>query len=197
MAIVRDLSIPDGAIGPVHYKFWKTDTRALIGALLLAVCFSVNMQITERIDTATTGGILPWLGLTFVCLWFPAAVLAFGMTGALIVANFNPIIAVLTATGPLAPAWFAANTAWSVPFAFLVAAALRNKKYLTFRQFMGLGMIAHACSMAAMIAVWTILLSLPGSKVLIFFLWGWVMCLPGLTMGYYMCRSIAKAGVAE
>ena len=61
------------------------------------------MQITERIDTAMTGGILNILGFIFQNVWFWPASMYFGLTGGLIAANFNPFIAILTATGPLAP----------------------------------------------------------------------------------------------
>src|SRR5918999_3266809 len=73
----------------------RGDTQTLVGALLLAVAFSVNMQITERIDQIWTAGLGVPLGHTFAQLWWPTAVIFFGLTGALIVANFNPLIAVL------------------------------------------------------------------------------------------------------
>jgi len=80
----------------------RGDTRTLVGSLLLAVAFSANMQITERLDQIWTGGLGVPLGHTFAQLWWPTAAIYFGLTGALIVANFNPIIAVLSATHPLA-----------------------------------------------------------------------------------------------
>lgn len=189
--------VPEGAIYPLSFRMWKSDTRSIVGAILLAVCFSVNMQFTERLDTATTGGIIPWLGLMFVNLWFPAACLFFGMTGALIVANFNPIIAVLTATGPLAPAWFAANTAWTVPFTFIVAAMLRNQRHLTLRQFYVACGVSQLGSAGILLAVWVFLLKLPPMKVLGLAAWAVAMCIPGAIMGYYFCRSIAKSGIAD
>src|SRR5258708_14725992 len=86
--------------------FLRGDTRTLVGALLFAVAFSANMQITERIDQIWTGGLAVPLGHTFAQLWWPTAVIFFGLTGALVVANFNPIIAVLSATHPLAGSFF-------------------------------------------------------------------------------------------
>ncbi|MFN8569348.1 MAG: hypothetical protein U0Z44_17920 [Kouleothrix sp.] len=102
-------------LGPL----WPTDTKSIVGSVLLAVCFSINMQITERLDTLTGALIAPftgalianWLGFMFINLWFPVAVIYFGMTGALIVANFNPILAVLTATHALAWSFFFLNMA--------------------------------------------------------------------------------------
>src|SRR5215510_15635349 len=99
--------------------FFRGDTRTLVGALLLAVAFSANMQITERIDQIWTGGLGVPLGHTFAQLWWPTAVIYFGLTGALIISNFNPIIAVLTATHPLAWSFFFFNMAWAIPNTFV------------------------------------------------------------------------------
>ena len=86
------------------------------------------MQITERIDTALDGGVLDILGGTFRNVWYWPAVIYFGLTGGLIAANFNPIIAILTATGPLAPAWFfVKNTAHVIPAAFLAQNAFEKR----------------------------------------------------------------------
>jgi hypothetical protein len=110
------------------FKMWPTDTRSIVGAVLLAVCFSATMQITERIDTAVTGGILNILGFIFQNVWFWPASMYFGLTGGLIAANFNPFIAILTATGPLAPAWFAVNSAHVIPQAFLSQRAFEQRR---------------------------------------------------------------------
>ena len=83
-------------IPPIPFpSLWRTDTRSIVGSVLLAVAFSANMQITERLDTATVGGIIPWTAIPFGIMWFTTACFFFGMTGGLIVASFNPIIAIL------------------------------------------------------------------------------------------------------
>jgi hypothetical protein len=69
------------------------DTKSIVGSVLLAVCFSINMQITERLDNLTGVAIAPftgipvanWLGYMFLNLWYPTAVIFFGLTGALII----------------------------------------------------------------------------------------------------------------
>src|SRR5215813_11643696 len=65
--------------------FFRGDTRTLVGSLLLAVAFSANMQITERIDQIWTGGLGVPLGHTFAEVWWPTAAIYFGGTGGLIV----------------------------------------------------------------------------------------------------------------
>lgn len=181
----------------VPFRMWPNDTRAIVGSILLAVCFSVNMQITERIDAATTGGLLPWLGAMFVNLWFPAAVIFFGLTGGLIAANFNPIIAVLTATHPLAPVFFAANMSYVIPFALLVRRPLESGAGLTFRQFFAYAAIAQIPLIGALWGLWVFMLKLPLEKMLLLSLWGWAMFIPGAFLGFHFCRAITRSGVVE
>src|SRR2546425_12464951 len=93
----------------------RGDTRTLVGSLLLAVAFSANMQITERLDQIWAGGLGVPLGHTFAQLWGPTAGIYFGLTGALIVSNFNPIIAGLSATPPLGLSVFFLNIVQMIP----------------------------------------------------------------------------------
>src|SRR5215472_16991897 len=106
--------------------FFRGDTRTLVGSLLLAVAFSANMQITERIDQIWTGGLGVPLGHTFAEVWWPTAAIYFGGTGALIVANFNPIIAVLSATHPLAWSFFFLNMTFFLLEAFFSGACSKG-----------------------------------------------------------------------
>lgn len=98
---------------------FRGDVQTIVGSVMMAVGFSATMQITERIDAALTGGIATPFGVAGAFIWWSLAVIFFGMTGALIAANFNPIIAVLTATHPLAWSFFFINTAICVPMVFL------------------------------------------------------------------------------
>src|SRR3989442_4132572 len=83
-------------IPPIPFpSLWRTDTRSIVGSVLLAVAFSANMQITERLDTATVGGIMPWTALPFGIMSFTTAYVFFGITGSLITARFKPISPVL------------------------------------------------------------------------------------------------------
>ena len=95
----------------------RLDTRTIVGALLLGVAFSATMQITERLDQLWTGGLAVPLGFTFGQLWWPVTVIFFGLTGALVASNFNPILAVLSATHPLAWSFFFLNMSETIPLA--------------------------------------------------------------------------------
>lgn len=182
------------------YKLWPTSTRAIVASVLFAVCFSATMQITERIDTAMNGGVLDVLGGLFRNVWYWPAVLYFGLTGGLIAANFNPIIAVLTATGPLAPAWFFVNTAHVVPAAFLAQNAFEKrratKEGISLRHFLTFMVIpAHFFSLLPLIPVWLFVFKLPILFAAGLFLLGWATSIPGGIIGFYLCRSIGRSGL--
>jgi hypothetical protein len=182
------------------YKMWPSGTRAIVASVLFAVCFSATMQITERIDTAMTGGVLDVLGGLFRNVWYWPAVLYFGLTGGLIAANFNPIIAVLTATGPLAPAWFAVNTAHVIPAAYLTQHAFETrrstKQGITLWYFLTrMVIVAHPFSLLPLIPVWLFVFKLPILFAVGLFLLGWATSIPGGIIGFYLCRSIGRAGL--
>jgi hypothetical protein len=182
------------------FKMWPSGTRAIVASVLFAVCFSATMQITERIDTAMVGGVLDVLGGLFRNVWYWPAVLYFGLTGGLIAANFNPIIAVLTATGPLAPAWFAVNTAHVIPASFLAQHAFETRRatkegislsYFLWRMVI----VAHPFSLLPLIPVWLFIWKLPVYMAAFWFLVGWATSIPGGIIGFYLCRSIGRSGL--
>lgn len=182
------------------------DTKSIVGSVLLAVCFSINMQITERLDNLTGVALAPitgvplanWLGYTFLNLWFPVAVIFFGLTGALIIANFNPIIAVLTATHPLAWAFFFFNMSWSIPNTFVFRYWIRSGKELTLSRFVlscGVGQFFAAIMFAVLMLVVA-----PGAEPWVYVaipFWNWIMFIPGGIMGYYFFNAVRNSGVLE
>jgi hypothetical protein len=178
-----------------EHKLWPTDTRSLVSSVLLAIAFTANMQITERIDAATTGGALMWLGICFATMWMLTGALFFGMTGALIVANINPFMAILTATAPLAPAFFVANMLIAVPAALLFHHVKKSGQNLSFKTFMTVGIPCGMLSVIPLFVVWVMLLRLPSQVITTFAIWGFAMAIPGAFLGYLMCRYIARSGV--
>jgi hypothetical protein len=179
---------------------WPTDTRTIVGSVLLAVCFSATMQITERIDTALTGGILNVLGFIFQNVWFWPASMYFGLTGGLIAANFNPFIAILTATGPLAPAWFAVNTAHVIPQAFLSQNAFERRKAtkegISLKYFMTFMVpVAQAFTVIPLFIPWLFVFKLPLYYAIGLYIVGLLLCIPGGFIGFYLCRSIGRSGI--
>lgn len=183
------------AFGPVL----RTETKWLVGALLLAVAFSVNMQITERIDQIWTGGLAVPLGHTFAQLWWPTAVIFFGLLGALVVANFNPLIAVMSATHPLAWSFFFLNMAEMIPLAFLFRAHFKRHSDISFPRFWlyiaigdGLANLVQAVGLSRVV------LQLEFDQIVGYFFWQWGMAITiGAAMGYSFYRAVRRAGVFE
>jgi hypothetical protein len=178
----------------------RLDTRTIVGALLLAVAFTATMQITERIDQIWTGGMAVPLGHTFAQAWWPVSVIYFGLTGALLVANFNPILAVLSATHPLAWSFFFLNMAETVPLFFMFRWYLRNRGPLTFVPFIVIVAIGDfLANFVQAIALSSAILKLPllgVPSVVFLFIWQWGMAVViGGTIGWYVYKSFSRAGV--
>ncbi len=177
----------------------RGDTRTLVGALLLAVAFSANMQITERIDQIWTGGLGVPLGHTFAQLWWPTAVIYFGLTGALIVSNFNPIIAVLSATHPLAWSFFFLNMSEMIPLAFLFRAQFRRNPDISLATFV---LFVAVCdgfvNIVQALGLYVVVLELGFGQIVVLFFWQWLMAtIIGAPMGYAFYRAVRRAGVFQ
>jgi hypothetical protein len=189
-------------LGPL----WPTDTKSIVGSVLLAVCFSINMQITERLDTLTGVALAPltgapianWLGFMFINMWFPIAVIYFGMTGALIVANFNPVLAVLTATHPLAWSFFFLNMCWSVPNTLVFRSVLARGEELSSSRFISMCAVGQFIASVGFSVL--MLIVFPGAQwwaYIIIPLWNFIMVIPGGVIGYWFFNSVRRSGVLE
>jgi len=177
----------------------RGDTRTLVGALLLAVAFSANMQITERIDQIWTGGLGVPLGHTFAQLWWPTAVIYFGLTGALIVSNFNPIIAVLSATHPLAWSFFFLNMSEMIPLAFLFRAQFRRNPDISLATFVVFVALCDGfVNIVQALGLYVVVLKLGFGQIVVLFFWQWLMAtIIGAPMGYAFYRAVRRAGVFQ
>ena len=175
----------------------RLDTRTIVGALLLGVAFSATMQITERLDQLWTGGLAVPLGFTFAQLWWPVTVIFFGLTGALVASNFNPILAVLSATHPLAWSFFFLNMSETLPLAYMFRWHLRTRGELTLVPFMvycSVGCLFANLVMA--IGLWQGVLGLGPNEWLPLLIWQWTMAtFIGAPMGFYLYKSVARSGV--
>ena len=183
-------------IPPIPFPgLWRTDTRSIVGSVLLAVAFSANMQITERLDTATVGGIIPWTALPFGIMWFTTACFFFGMTGALITASFNPIIAVLTATGPLAPIHFTIHWSFNIPMAIMASYVLGKKQPISFATYVTMVVIAELFLASGLIPVWLFLFKFNAMQTTGLWLWAVAEAVPSAILGFAFIRTVAKSGV--
>lgn len=180
-------------------SLWRWDTRSVVASVLLAVAFSATMQVTERIDFALTGGIAVPLGFTFLAVWFPVTVIYFGLSGAVLIANFNPLIAILTATHPLAWSFPFLNMATGFSMALLFKWHLRRGKRIRLVDFFIYIGIGQACAVVIMaIGVFGLVLNLTMSQILFFSLLQWV---PGTfvaaPMAYALYHAVVRSRVLE
>jgi hypothetical protein len=130
-----------------NVTLFPTDTRSIISAVFLALGFTVTMQIGERIDAAY-GGLAPLVAIVIGTFWFASGSMFYGIVGALIVSWVNPVVANLTATGPLAPLWFTVNPMYNVPLALFVRYFKPPDRGLRFWEFQAMNMI---CGLLAMV----------------------------------------------
>ncbi len=190
--VARSPWVIDGLPEP---RLFPTDTRSIVGSVLLAVAFSANMQIAERLDTATVGGIIPWLGLLFAGMWFTTACFYFGLTGGLIVSTFNPIIAVLTATGPLAPVHFTINWSYNIPFALIAYTHLKSSRTLRFPKYLGMCVVGTAFAATGLIPIWLFLFKFNTAQTAGLWLWALAMSVPHALLGWYFLRAVTRSGI--
>ena len=184
-----------GKIVNPGFRLWRGDTRAVVGGVLLAVCFSANMQITERLDTAISGGVIYWFGVAFVNVWFSAACIFYGLTGGLLAAAFNPIIAVLTATSPMAPRFFINNTLWVIPFALMCQHYFRKNGHIDFKTFAWMCVVATAVDGLSFAGSWILLFKFSPTITLGLWLLLIASAIPGSLMGWAFCRTVGRSGI--
>ncbi len=183
-------------IPPIPFpSLWRTDTRSIVGSVLLAVAFSANMQVTERLDTATVGGIIPWTAIPFGIMWFTTACFFFGMTGGLIVSSFNPIIAILTATGPLAPVHFTINWSFNIPMALMASYVLRKRQPIPYRTYLTMVLVSEVILATGLIPVWLFLFKFSALQTAGLWIWAVAEAIPGSILGFVFVRTVAKSGV--
>lgn len=113
--------------GTFKEKFFRTDTRSLVGAVIMGIVFLIMMQVTGRIDGILDPSFLLlngccfvfFTGLIFLMYRQPAGILA-GLVEAL--------VAMATGYSPLAVVFLVANVVGSLVYS-LIAIGLPMEKY--------------------------------------------------------------------
>jgi hypothetical protein len=108
--------------------FWRTDTKALLGAIFMGLTFVLAQQVAHRIDgvlwpTLVIIGGISWA--TFTGL----SVLLFRQPAALIMGEVQALIAVGTGLSPLAPFFIPANASGALVYS-LIARRLSMGKWV-------------------------------------------------------------------
>lgn len=192
--------LPDKYYGQLpdwEFELWPSRTSIIMASLFLALGFTVNMQITERIDTIMWGGISPLWGLFFFALWNAAGAMFFGLPGALIVANVNPIVANLTATNPLAPVFFATNSLYAIPMALWTWYFKEEGEGLTFGQVVTAHVLSVPLAVVPLAFVWLYVLQLTAPVTAMWFVASCIAGWLGILIAYPFAKKLLESGVIQ
>lgn len=192
--------LPDKYYGQLpdwEFTLWPSSTTVIMASLFLALGFTVNMQITERIDTIMWGGISPLWGLFFFALWNAAAAMFFGLPGALIVANVNPIVANLTATNPLAPVFFATNSLYAIPMALWTWYFKDEGEGLTFLQVATAHVLSVPLAVVPLGFVWAFVLQMTPTVIAMWYVASCIAGWLGILVAYPFAKKLLEAGVVQ
>lgn len=105
---------PVGAAG----AFWRTDTRALVGAVLMGLAFVVVQQVAHRIDGVLWPTLIIIGGITWAT-FTALSVLLFRQPAGLIMVETQALVAVVTGLSPLAIFFIPANGFASLAFSLV------------------------------------------------------------------------------
>jgi len=192
--------LPDNLYGPMpdwEFELTPSSTQVIMASLFLALGFTVNMQITERIDTISVGGVSPLWGLFFFALWNMAGAMFFGVSGAIIVANVNPIVANLTATNPLAPIFFATNTLYAVPMALCVWYLKKPGKGLRVEQLGFAHLLSIPLAVVPLAFIWIFILNFTPTVVAMWFVASCIFGWAGFFVAYPFAKKLLESGVVQ
>ncbi len=95
----------DSYLETMQGQLFRWDLKALVGSVLLGVLMTVVQAVTERVDTALTGGSFVIFGAIGFYTIAALATLFFRLPGGIIAGEVSALIGVATATSPMAP-WF-------------------------------------------------------------------------------------------
>jgi hypothetical protein len=146
-----------------RYRLFPTDTRSLISSVFLGLGMTVGLQIAERIDFAYSGGTLFLVAVLLVPQFENPAAMFFGLTGALLVAWINPVVANLTATSPLSFLFFATNALHTVPLTLMTYAFKPRDRGFNFIEFLIINQIAGLLDVLPLIWGAIVVLNMPSS----------------------------------
>ncbi|MBP2252470.1 hypothetical protein J2754_002816 [Halarchaeum solikamskense] len=192
--------LPDRLFGQMpdwNYMLWPKSTQVIMSSLFLALGLIVSLQVAERLDTIMFGGVAPIWGTILFTPWLIAAGIFYGLTGGLIVANINPIVSNLTASSPLAPLFFPANTLYAVTIALFAWYFKTPGEGLRFREVFVANAIAGLLNVVPYILYQTIVLKLPLRVSLGIETIQFVAFILSLGIAYPFCKKLLEAGVVQ
>lgn len=110
--------------------FWRVDTRALVGAVVIGAVFVLVQQIAHRLDAMISPGFLVIGGITWAT--FTGLVsLKFRQPAGIIMGETQALIAIASGLSPLAPFFIPANGLAALAFS-VVANQLSMQRWTHF-----------------------------------------------------------------
>ncbi|MGE5619960.1 MAG: hypothetical protein ACM3US_11960 [Sphingomonadaceae bacterium] len=103
----------------------RTDTKGIVGALMISLAMIGILQFGERLDTLFFGGLFPVSGRVISIVLIGLGTMMYGVVGGLIVSEINPLIATATGTSPIAPFWLLTNAS-QVLSAYIAGRVFKN-----------------------------------------------------------------------
>jgi len=126
-AVAREEARYTVPLSKMSIKPWpgRTDTKGIVGALMISLAMIGLLQFGERLDTFFFGGLFPVSGRVISITMIGLGTMMYGVVGGLIVAEINPLIATATGTSPIAPFWLLTNAS-QVLSAWIVGTRFKN-----------------------------------------------------------------------
>ncbi len=136
----------------IQTKLFRTDTKALVGAVIMGIVFLVMMQVTGRIDAVLDPTLLLFNG-TCWALFTGLIVLMYKQPAGIIGAILEAVVAMATGYSTLAFFFIAANLAGSVVFS-LISSRFSMEKWLHhFAAQLGCNVSGNLCVMVGLMIV--------------------------------------------
>src|SRR3989304_5799109 len=110
-----------------------------IGLSLVFVCMAIFL---EPFDLMIFKGEIAFFGNLNLFIWITSGSLLFGITGALLIANVNPLFSIISNANPLAPLWFIENTLNGLLMIAVLKWLKAGEKEITYRQFILAGLVS-------------------------------------------------------
>jgi len=108
-------TVPLSVERPPALPIVRTDTRSLVGSVLMGVLMVLMVGLGDRIDASLSGGAFPIFGGVAWAITMALSALFFGLPGALIAGEMQAVMDLALGV-PLAPAFMIANAAGPLVF---------------------------------------------------------------------------------
>lgn len=184
-------------LSKMSLKAWpgRTDTKGIVGALMVSLAMIGILQFGERMDTFFFGGLFPVSGRVISITMIGLGTMLYGVVGGLIVSEINPLIATATGSSPIAPFFFLTN-ACQVLSAYITGKLFTN--VITWRATITNAAIATALLIAIYIPMHILYFKMPVEKMIAMYSFQslWSLTLPPIFLRMLL-KVVRDAGFVE